>query len=127
MFPITLPTKTTQETAMPGPLGASNRYRTAVREQFEALHKPSPDVVQAQPDSDPFRVDTKPVSQAPAQGLAAPAPVSRSKEWSDPEKKAERARRRAEWASARIKQGQDEEETRRRATEAAYREAIKSA
>jgi hypothetical protein len=57
----------------------------------------------------------------------APAPVSRSKEWRDPEKKAERARRRAEWASARIKQGQDEAETRRRATEAAYREAVKSA
>jgi hypothetical protein len=63
---------------------------------------------------------------ASATPAPAPAPVSRSKEWRDPEKKAERARRRAEWASARIKQGQDEAETRRRATEAAYREAVKS-
>jgi hypothetical protein len=63
------------------------------------------------------------VTSAPA---PAPAPVSPTKDWNNPEKKAERARRRAEWAESRIRKGREEEEARRRVTEAAYREAVRA-
>jgi len=132
MFPITLPTKTTQETAMPGPLGASNRYRTAVREQFEALHKPSPDVVEAQSDSDPFKVDTKPeparpVSQAQATRLEAATPARLP--WSDPARAAARVAaraKRAERLAMYLAQGLTGNAAEERANKDAYQEITRA-
>jgi hypothetical protein len=136
MFPLTLPTKTTQETAMPGPLGASNRYRTAVREQFEALHRPEPDAVKVQPDSDPFKVDTKaepsrPVSQAPnlRPTISAPARLPYSHPTRRAEREVQRAKAKvqhAERVAKYIKDGVDAAEADHRARYDSYQEITRA-
>ena len=132
MFPI----KPTQEAAMPGPLGASNRYRTAVRAQFEALHNPASGEVEAQSDSDPFKVDTRPeperpVSQAPIPRVAATIPARLP--WNHPKRKAEREANRSKSRAAHlervakyIREGVDEQEAEDRARRDAHQEITRA-